>query len=89
MRGKYEKVSFLALKPTFIKNKEVRKKTLKVSLTQIKHLLKKIIERKMKYCCYFFLPFRPSLFAFLSSIDVDLTYLLQHSVCKAKKIIMK
>ena len=40
----------------------------------------------MKFCCKFFFAFRPSLFAFVNSIDVNLTSLPQHSVCQAKKI---
>ena len=43
--------------------------------------------KQMKFCCWFFLPFRPDLFAFLTSTDVDLTYLPQHSVSQARKII--
>ena len=44
MKGKYEKIAFLAFKIKIYKEKKVRNKTFQVNLTQIKHSLKRFIK---------------------------------------------
>ena len=39
----------------------------------------------LKFCYQFFIHFRPSLFALVSSIHVDIINYPQHNVCQAKK----
>ena len=86
--GIYEKISFLVYKTKIHMKLKSQNRTFWENLTLIKNFSKRFIKRKLQFCCQFFLPSRSSLFALVSAIHVDITYLFQHSVCQAKKVTM-
>lgn len=79
MCGKYEKVSFLILKT---KIHLVSKKNFQVYLII---LLKMFHQNNLKFFYQFFILFRPSLFALVSSIYVDMINYSQHNMSQAKE----
>ena len=42
-------------------------------------------QNNLKFCYQFFILFRPSIFALVSSTHVDMINFPQHNVCQAKK----